>query len=357
VVAADEEAHSVLSFNEHGLAGDMSLAEAQERLRAYAAERLGTNLEVVRLARAAGGSSNSTYAFDVVETDGPRSWPLIVRWDPGYGLVEPYNMARQFKVMHALQSSDVRVPLTYWLETDRSILGCEFYVVGKVDALIGDRVIVGSTPEEERRRRLAHVETLAAIHRTDWRFRRMHEFMDLPGQGNEYAFREVKRWEEVINRKLEKPDPLLEAAAAWMRENAIETDDVCLLHGDCSGTNYMYDGDEVVAVIDWEMSTLGDPMLEVGWYCGCIETLGVSINRLPPEEVSRARQEFLTMYEDATGRRMDHVKIKFGEVFYNYQLCSVVVSGDWMRRQRGEPPPTEPPGQNFRDQIARLIAY
>jgi aminoglycoside phosphotransferase (APT) family kinase protein len=105
------------------------------------------------------------------------------------------------------------------------------------------------------------------------------------------------------------------------------------------------------------MSTLGDPMVEVGWFCGCIETLGASINQLPAAEIARARRDFLSMYEEITGRVMDGDKIKFGEVFYNYQLCSVTVSADWMRRQRGEPPLAEPSGENFRDEIGRLIGY
>lgn len=345
---------TTVKLNEHGLPEGISLGTAEERLREYVGDKLGVNLRVVRFQRMAGGASNATYAFDVVEADSTKSWNLIVRWDPEFGLVEPYDMARQYRVMHALQGSEVPIPRTYWLEEDLEVLGRAFFIVGQLDATIGNRVIVGSNRTSEQRRRRAHVQTLAAIHRTDWMRRGMGEFMELPSDGTAYALREITRWEAVINRKLHGRDSLLESVATWMRKNAVQTDEICLLHGDCSGTNYMYKGDDVAGVIDWEMSTLGDPMVEIGWYCGCIETLGVSINGLPPGEIVRARREFLANYVELTGRTLDHDKIKFGEVFYNYQLCSVSVSGEWMRRQRGEQPAAEPSGQNFRAELERL---
>jgi aminoglycoside phosphotransferase (APT) family kinase protein len=347
-------------INDDGLPDGVTLNDAELRLRTFVSQQLGTELRVRRFLRLAGGSSNYTYAFDVTEEGGEgRTWDLIVRWDPLIGLVEPYDMGRQYRIMNALQGSAVPIPRTFWLEEDPSVLGRAFFVVGNVEANIGNRTIVGETASSQARRRRAHVETMAAIHAADWKGRGMDGFMAIPGPGTSYALREIDRWEEVINRKLAAPDALLSWTADWMRKNAIETDEVSLLHGDCSGTNYMFKGDEVAAVIDWEMSTLGDPMVEVGWYCGCIETLGVSASRLNPDGIKEARREFLTTYADVTGRALDEDKIRFGEVFYNYQLCSVGVSGAWIRRQRGEDPASDNPGYGdmFRVELERLTEF
>jgi aminoglycoside phosphotransferase (APT) family kinase protein len=329
-------------LHEDGLVEGTTLEQAGERLRAYVSSKLGTQVEVLRFERLEGGASNFTYAFDV-RVPGTRDerLELIIRWDPEFGLVEPYDMARQFRVMHALQGSAVPLPKTYWLEEDLSVLGRAFYVVGKVDAVIGDRVIGGRDPSRVKPRRESHVRTLATIHSTDWKAVGLDRVLELPGEGTTYARREIDRWETVINRKLAGPDPVLESAARWMRNNAIETGEVCLLHGDCSGTNYMYKGDDVAAVIDWEMSTLGDPMVEIGWYCGAIESMGPTICGLSVEEIAAARRDFLAGYRELTGRALDDRKIRFGQVFFNYQLCSVLVSGDWIRRQKGLLPDTE----------------
>jgi hypothetical protein len=112
-----------------------------------------------------------------------------------------------------------------------------------------------------------------------------------------------------------------------------------------------------VVRFEWEMSTLGDPLVEIGWSCGCIETLGVSEDGLRPAEITEAREAFLTAYAQVTGRTLDVDKIRFGEVFYNYQLCSVTVSGQWMRRQTGEVlPEAQSAGPSFRNELERLIA-
>ncbi len=325
-------------LHEDGLVEGTTMEQAKDRLHGYVNSRLGREVEVVRFERLPGGASNFTYAFDVEVGGSPgRRLELIVRWDPEYGLVEPYDMGRQFRVMDALQSSTVPVPKTYWLEEDVSVLGRPFYVVGKVDAEIGDRVIGGSDPARVKQRRQAHVRTVATIHAVDWNAAGLDKVLPLPGEGTHYALREIERWETVINRKLERPDPVLESGARWMRKNAIVTGEVCLLHGDTSGTNYMYDGDDVVAVIDWEMATLGDPMVEVGWYCGAIESMGPTLCGLSSEEVTTARRDFLAGYRDLTGRVLDETKIRFGQVFFNYQLCSVLLSSDWIRRQKGIP--------------------
>ena len=343
---------------EDGLPAGVTRHDAKERLRSYVSGKLGAgDLRVVRFERLPGGYSNQTFELVVAEgADGP-ALELIVRWDPEIGLVEPYDMGLQFRIMESLQESAVPVPRTYWLEEDPSVLGRAFYVVGKVEATIGNRVIGGADAASQERKRREYVNVLAAIHSTDWQGLGMDRFMQLPGPGATYALREVERWERVIDRKLAQPDEVLAASAAWMRANAIDTDEVCLLHGDCSGANYMWNGERIAAVIDWEMSTLGDPMVEIGWYCGCIETLGVSEDGLRPAEITEARHAFLTTYAQVTGRTLDVDKIRFGEVFYNYQLCSVTVSGQWMRRQTSEVlPEAQSAGPSFRNELERLIA-
>ena len=205
----------------------------------------------------AGGKSNLTYEV----TDGEHRW--IVRRPPlGHVLATAHDMAREYRVMTALQPTDVPVPATYALCEDPDVLGAPFYVMERVE---GTPYRLASQLEPLGAERTATisarmVDTLAALHRVD------PGEVGLDGFGRPEGFlaRQVRRWKKQLDssrsRDLRGADELFASLSEGLPEESAPG----IVHGDYRLDNLLVDdGDRVAAVIDWEMATLGDPLTDV----------------------------------------------------------------------------------------------
>jgi aminoglycoside phosphotransferase (APT) family kinase protein len=261
---------------------------------------------------------------------------VVLRLDPGDGLLAPYDMEHQFRVYRALEGSGVPVPKVYWLELDRRVLGAPFYVM---ELLAGESP--GRLLDETDRRTYAprldeYVRVLATIHGVDWRARGLH-FLESPGPGS-LAHRRIDAIEGFIRRVQWQPEEDLDEAIAWLREHAPPASDAALIHGDCSLSNYLFVGNRVNAVLDWELCAISDPLEDVAFFCGLIPMFRGELSHADQE---RLRSDFLERYQAATGRGYE--TFEFWEALSHLKCATIVLSGQALARRRGLEPPGTPP--------------
>jgi aminoglycoside phosphotransferase (APT) family kinase protein len=219
-----------------------------------------------RVELVAGGKSNLTYVISSAAGE-------VVLRRPPLAAVLPtaHDMVREHRVLSALQGTDVPVPIVHHLCTDVSVVGAPFYVMEKVNGLIvRDTVPAGYADSPAERSRIADalVETLIAIHRVP-----ITGALEGYGRTDGYLARQIRRWTaqwEATKAAVATEDaPLddLDQLAADLSAQLPEQRETTLVHGDFRLDNTMLDPRDpgrILAVLDWELSTLGDPLADVG---------------------------------------------------------------------------------------------
>lgn len=205
-----------------------------------------------------GGRSNLTYRV----TDGTDRW--VVRRPPlGHVLATAHDMRREFRVISALHPTAVPVPETLLLCEDEEVLGAPFYVMELVEGVPYRTAeqLAGLGPERTRGVLLSLVDTLVALHAVD------PAAVGLAGFGRPDGFleRQLRRWGKQLaaskNRELPGIDALHEALGAALPASPAPA----VVHGDYRLDNVLVGADDrITAVLDWEMSTLGDPLTDLG---------------------------------------------------------------------------------------------
>ena len=234
----------------------------------------------------AGGMSNLTYAL----TSAAGSW--VLRRPPlGHVLPTAHDMTREYTVLTALRESGVPVPRTLALCTDPAVTGAPFYLMERCEGIVPHETLppgYAETAAERRRMCEALVETLARLHRVDWQAVGLGEF----GRPAGFVARQVRRWGEQWDRSKTRELPDLERLRALLAAQVPESPPPAIVHGDYRLGNLMFAADDpgqIVAIFDWEMSTIGDPLTDLGWLC-CYWA-----EPDDPPEVAAALQPFLPM--------------------------------------------------------------
>jgi aminoglycoside phosphotransferase (APT) family kinase protein len=214
---------------------------------------------VLRVERIAGGQSNPTY---FVSSDSHR---LVLRKQPaGELLPSAHAIDREFRVMTALRGSAVPVPECLFYEADAGVIGTPFYVMTRLEG----RVFAGyDTPgvsaSDRRAMYRAMAETLAALHAVDPAAVGLGDF----GRPGSYFARQIARWTKQYELSKTAPVADIETLNAWLPANIPAGETTALCHGDFRLGNLMFHPTEprVIAVLDWELSTLGDPLADLAF--------------------------------------------------------------------------------------------
>ena len=206
-----------------------------------------------------GGRSNLTY----VVGDGRRDW--VLRRPPlGHVLATAHDMAREFQVISAM-AGVIPVPRTVLLCQDEGVIGAPFYLMERVDGTVYRSTAQTAALPDAARRRLASslIDVLADLHSVDPATVGLGDF----GHPEGFLARQVRRWSGQLaksrSRELKDVDRLQDELSSSVPVSS----GVALVHGDYRLDNVMADPDQrIVAVLDWEMATVGDPLTDVGLF-------------------------------------------------------------------------------------------
>jgi len=280
-----------------------------------------------------GGRSNLTYAIG----DGTREW--VLRRPPlGHVLPTAHDMAREHTVLTALAGTAVPVPRTRAFCADVDVNGAPFYVMDKVDGEIlrTPAELARLTPDEARRCSESLVDVLVAIHDVDYHAVGLDGF----GHPEGYLERQVRRWGEQWERSKANELPAIDELARRLRAALPASPPPTIVHGDYRLDNTMLapgDPGTIVAVLDWEMATLGDPLSDLGLflvYWGRDQSnLAGADPAMAPEAGFLTRDEVAQRYADTSKR--DVSQLDFYEMLAAYKLA-IILAGIHARYVMGK---------------------
>ncbi|MFM7395853.1 MAG: phosphotransferase family protein [Gammaproteobacteria bacterium] len=252
----------------------------------------------LRVRQFPGGQSNPTYRLD-----GPHYSYVLRRKPPGVLLPSAHAVDREYRVMHALATyTEFPVAKPLLLCEDPSVIGTAFFVMQYVDGRIFWDPTLPELPRDTRRAAFSSmVDTLADLHAIDYRKIGLADF----GRPEGYVARQISRWSKqyVVDAEAAGRIPAMERLIDWLPKNAPMNEPTpSLVHGDYRLDNMMFDpqASRVVAVLDWELSTLGDPIADFAYHLmvyrmpsgGVRGLLGVNFSELGiPNE-----QEYVARY-------------------------------------------------------------
>ena len=253
-----------------------------------------------------GGQSNPTY---LLVTPSRR---YVMRTKPGPAaklLPSAHAIEREFRVMKALAGTDVPVPKMLLLCEDESVIGRAFYVMGFVEGRV---LWEQSLPGMSRAERGAHYDemnrVMAALHQVDVQAAGLSDY----GKPGSYFQRQIARWsrqyQASVTQPIEAMDRLIEWLPAHLPASAADDREVAVVHGDYRMDNLVFHPTEprIIAVLDWELSTLGHPLADFSYHCmawhippGTFRGIGgVDVAELGiPSEV-----DYVRLYAERTGR-------------------------------------------------------
>jgi aminoglycoside phosphotransferase (APT) family kinase protein len=218
-----------------------------------------------------GGQSNPTYWVGVEGADADDNLELVVRKKPpGDLLPSAHAVEREYRVMKALDGTGVPVPKALGLCDDASVIGTPFFVMKHVNGRIfWDPTIPEVASNEERAAIYRdYIHVLAKLHQVDYAKVGLVDYGKVGG----YVARQVDRWSKQYEASRTSEIPAMEALLAFVRGKTPASDETTLIHGDYRIDNIMYSDTErseptAIAVIDWELSTLGHPVSDLAYAC------------------------------------------------------------------------------------------
>src|SRR3990167_7600847 len=206
-----------------------------------------------------GGQSNPTYYLQT-----PAREYVLRRKPPGKLLPSAHAVDREYRVITALAGTDVPVPRTYALCEDPSVIGTPFYVMDYVHGrVLVDPMLPDLPPAERAAIYEDMIDVLARLHRVDWQAVGLAEF----GRPGNYYARQIHRWAQQYRASETEKIEAMESLVEWLPAHIPPDDLTTLVHGDYRLGNTIIHPTEprILAVLDWELSTLGHPLADLAY--------------------------------------------------------------------------------------------
>ena len=257
----------------------------------------------LRATRIGEGHSNVTYLIERGEAR------FVLRRPPRPPLPpSAHDMLREARVQQALERAGVRVPHVVAVCADEPVLGVPFYVTEYLEgAVVTDHLPAAlDIPAERRRLGVELVDALAEIHAVDWRACGLEDF----GRPTGYLERQVRRFADLWPLNATRELPAVEELARWLSQELPQSGDATVVHGEYRLGNVMVSTAapaHIVAVLDWELATIGDPLADVGYLVATYADATSPRTPLELSPVTRAdgfptRSQLVERYGERTGR-------------------------------------------------------
>ncbi len=293
----------------HDLAGLIDVP----RLARYLAERLPGDDAPLTVEKHQAGFSNETFYV----TRGAERW--VLRRPPrGVFLPTAHDVLREYRVLSGLQGRGVRVPRVVLACEDPDVIGAPFYLMERVDGVVIREELPPAldTPAERRRISEELIDALAELHAVDY----VACGLEGLGRPQGYLERQLRRWQGQLDLTLQRTRPLpgIAEVGDWLRAHLPESGPPAIVHGDYKLDNVMFAAQapaRLIAIFDWEMATLGDPLADLGWLLSYWGETGLPVEQMTPgSNLLTAtlpgfltREEMIARYEARTGRSMRHI--------------------------------------------------
>jgi aminoglycoside phosphotransferase (APT) family kinase protein len=225
-----------------------------------------------------------------------------------------HDVRREYRVLAGLAGTGVRAPRAVLLCEDERVLGAPFYVMDRVDGVVARTELPAALDTPEGRRGLGEelVDALVELHAVDRHAAGLGDF----GKPEGFVERQIRRRREqlAMTVAMTRPQPDLERAADWLAANVPPSPPATVVHGDYNLHNVAFAPGapaRLVAIYDWELATVGDPLTDVGWMLATWRDPGTAEGELDdlamtglPDFLTRA--ELAARYEQRSGRRLEH---------------------------------------------------
>ena len=272
-----------------------------------------------RISQFPAGASNLTYLLQYPDRE------LVLRRPPfGHKAKTAHDMGREYRILNQLNAGFPYCPKAYLHCTDESLIGSEFYVMERVRGIILREDLpaeLGFSVEQTRALCKSFIDRLVELHNVDYQACGLGDL----GKPEGYVQRQISGWIERYERALTPDAPSCEPVKAWLRDKMpADHPRSAIVHNDYRFDNVILDPNNpmrIIGVLDWEMTTLGDPLMDLG------NTLAywIEANDPPPVQLMRkqpsnapgmlTRQEFVDYYAERAGVRIDNF-----DYYYTYGL-------------------------------------
>jgi aminoglycoside phosphotransferase (APT) family kinase protein len=323
-----------------------------DRLREYLDAQLGDSVDLV-VEPMAGGGSCDVYAV----TRGEARW-VLRQAPPHRSSATAHDVLREFRFLDAIKDEPVRIARPVLACDDPDVFGAPFYIMACIDGV----PVRGAIPEawterpaEQGRALEELVDALAAIHSVDWNACGLGEF----AHSGPYLERQIGRWLSQLASYEGRELPTAHQVGDWLAGSLPPDQAPALAHGDYKLDNVLFATSappELLAVVDWEMASIGDPLVDLAWamifHPGPESTMPLGVGtpgfdrgQLPSIAVLVAR------YAERTGR--DVSRVDWYDVFSRWKLA-IVLEGSYAKFLRGES--KKPVHEFFGQQADTLLA-
>lgn len=301
------------------------------------------------------GYSNETFYVSW----GPRRW--VLRRPPrGDILPTAHDVLREYRVLSALAPVGVRVPRPVIACEDRAVIGAPFYLMERVEGVVIREQLPPEFGAVADRRRIGEelIDALVELHAVDWRS------TALAGMGKPQGFleRQLRRWVGQLGLTLPRTRPLpgIDEVTKWLHERLPPQGQASVVHGDYKPDNVMFASRgpaRLVAIFDWEMATLGDPLTDLGWLLSFWGPTGdppepepKGSNHITSQDGFLSRAEMMARYEERTGRRMTHFSF-----YHCFAVWKVAIILEGLYRHYLEGTAANPKAAEFAWKVPQLI--
>lgn len=300
------------------------------------------------------GFSNETFYVSW----GPKNW--VMRRPPrGDILPTAHDMLREFRVLSGLLPTGVRVPRAEVACEDLSVIGAPFYLMERVEGIVIRDQLPPEFDSMEDRKRIGEelIDALAELHAVDWQSTSLHNL----GRPQGFLERQLKRWIGQLELTLPRTRPLpgIHEVTAWLKAHLPEQSATTIVHGDYKLDNVMFAPHpaRLIAIFDWEMATLGDPLADLGWvicYWGPTgdppEPEPKGSNHITSQPGFSSREELIARYEQKTGRTMKHFPF-----YHTLAVWKLAIILEGLYRHYIEGTASNPKANEFEWKVPQLV--